>query len=356
MRRTSIRLPRTRAALALAATAMSAVLLAGCTPDTNGGGASGGESAGLESVQVALVPGGPHPYFQPWIAAGEEAKTAFDLGGTTFNETAAWDQTKQNDVINSLVANGYNAFGVFGVSPTDINSTFDNLKQNGIATAALGSCPAGDVNDADFCLSTDTEAAAYKAAQATIEAMGGKGVLAHLTGVNVDSNTQRRIEGVKKAVEETNGAVTLLPDVTDIDTDLTTAQKAVADLLASKGSEITGIVSTAYNPAVAAATAVKESGLPIKLVAIDDDETILAAIDDGSVYATIAQNPTAQAYVGSYALAKLASKECTMAEPGAIIDSGSFVVTKDNVATYDDERIAAGDQLLKDFDSEYLSC
>lgn len=345
----------TTLSLTLATVTAAALLLSGCTPQADAGGGDG-EAAGLDTVQVALVPGGPHPYFQPWIEAGEAAKTDFGLGGTTFNETAGWDQTKQNDVINSLVANGYNAFGVFGVSPTDINSTFDTLKESGIATAALGSCPAGDTNDADFCLSTDTETAAYKAAQATIEAMGGSGVLAHLTGVNVDSNTQRRIAGVKKAADETNGAVTLLPDVTDIDTDLTTAQKAVADLLASKGSEITGIVSTAYNPAVAAATAVKESGLPITLVAIDDDETILAAIEDGSVYATIAQNPTAQAYVGSYALAKLASKECTMAEPGAIIDSGSFVVTKDNVATYDDERVAAGDQLMKDFDATYLSC
>ncbi|ARJ05270.1 sugar ABC transporter substrate-binding protein [Cnuibacter physcomitrellae] len=339
---------------AMATVATAALLLSGCTPQSDTSG--GGQAASMDTVKVALVPGGPHPYFQPWIAAGEEAKSTFGLGDVTFNETAGWDQTKQNDVINSLVANGYTGFGVFGVSPTDINSTFQNLKQNGIATAALGSCPAGDTNDADFCLSTDTEEAAYKAAKATIEAMGGKGVLAHLTGINVDSNTQRRIAGVKKAVAETNGAVTLLPDVTDIDTDLTTAQKAVADLLASQGSQITGIVSTAYNPAVAAATAVAESGLPIKLVAIDDDETIIKAIQDGTVYATVAQNPTGQAYVGSYALAKLASKECTMSDPGVVVDSGSFIVTKDNVATYDDERKAASDQLLKDFDDEYLTC
>jgi ribose transport system substrate-binding protein len=340
--------------LATATIAVGALLLTGCTPQAQAGG--GGTAASTDSVKVALVPGGPHPYFQPWIAAGKKAKTDFGLGDVTFNETAGWDQTKQNDVINSLVANGYSAFGVFGVSPTDINSTFQNLSKNGIATAALGSCPAGDTDDADFCLSTDTEEAAYKAAKATIEAMGGKGVLAHLTGINVDSNTQRRIAGVKKAVEETGGAVTLLPDVTDIDTDLTTAQKAVADLLASQGGQINGIVSTAYNPAVAAATAVAEAGLPIKLVAIDDDETIIKAIKDGTVYATVAQNPTGQAYVGSYALAKLASKECTMADPGAAIDSGSFIVTKDNVATYDDERKAASDQLMKDFDDKYLTC
>ena len=35
--------------------------------------------------------------------------------------------------------------------------------------------------------------------------MGGEGALVHLTGNNVDSNTQRRIAGVRKAIAETNG-------------------------------------------------------------------------------------------------------------------------------------------------------
>ncbi len=342
---------------AVAVLAASVLAITACTPqETAGGGDDGGAPAAMDTVKVGLISGGAHPYFQPWTEAGAMAKTEFKLGDVTFNETAEWDQTKQNDVINSMVANGYNAFGVFGVSPTDINSTFSNLKKHGVATAALGSCPAGDTNEADFCLSTDTEEAAYKAAKAAIDAMDGKGVLAHLTGVNVDSNTQRRIAGVKKAVAETGGAVTLLPDVTDIDTDLTTAQKAVADLLASKGSTINGIVSTAYNPAVAAATAVKDSKLPIKLVAIDDDATILSAIEDGSVSATVVQNPSGQAFVGSYALAKLATKACTMASPGEIIDSGSFIVTKDNVKDYDAERDAKSADLAKDFDSKYLDC
>lgn len=340
----------------LAVLAVSALAVTACTPQDQAGGGDGAAPAALDTIKIGLISGGAHPYFQPWTESGNKAATDFKLGGVTFNETADWDQTKQNDVINSMVANGYQGFGVFGVSPTDINSTFSNLKKHGVATAALGSCPAGETNEADFCLSTDTEEAAYKAAKAAIDAMDGKGVLAHLTGVNVDSNTQRRIAGVKKAVAETNGAVTLLPDVTDIDTDLTTAQKAVADLLASKGSTINGIVSTAYNPAVAAATAVKESKLPIKLVAIDDDATIVSAIKDGSVAATVVQNPAGQAYVGSYALAKLASKSCTMNTPGQIIDSGSFVVSKDNVESYDAERTAKSEELKNDFDSTILAC
>ncbi|MDT4908337.1 MAG: ribose transport system substrate-binding protein, partial [Pseudonocardiales bacterium] len=177
----------------------------------------------------------------------------------------------------------------------------------------------------------------------------------HLTGNKTDSNTQRRIAGVKRAVSESGGKVKLLQTVTDIDVDLQSAQKAVADLLGAKGKQINGIVNTAYNPAVASAAAVKKSGLPIKVVAIDDDPTILGGIKDGSVTATVVQNPVGQAYIGGYALMKLEGG-CTMNTPGVIVDSGSFVVTKPNVATYDAQRQAQTKQLKADFDSKYLSC
>ncbi|WP_155375000.1 sugar ABC transporter substrate-binding protein [Catellatospora vulcania] len=306
-------------------------------------------------VKVALVPGGAHPYFQPWKDAGGKAKTDFAFGDVTFNETAGWDQTKQNDVLTSLAAQGYNAFGIFGVAPESINSTFENLKKQGFHVGSLASCPAGDKNLADFCLSTDVQEAAYKAAKAAVEAMGGAGNLVHLTGNKVDSNTQRRIAGVQKAVDETGGKVKLLDTITDIDKDLQTAQKAVADLLAAKGSQVNAIVTTAYNPAVAAAGGVKQAKLPIKVIAIDDDPTIIAGIKAGEVAATVLQNPVGQAYVGSYALVKL-SEGCTMATPGVIIDSGSFVVTTANVATYDNDRAAKTTSLKSDFDSKYLTC
>lgn len=350
---------RSKAARGLIGAAAIAMVLATAACTSKSAGTEGDAPAaegGLGAVTVALVPGGSHPYFQPWKAAGEQAAQDFGLAGSIFNETAEWDQTKQNEVINSLAAQGVTAFGIFGVSPTDINTTFKGLKEQGFAVASLASCPAGDVNEADFCLSTDTEVAAYKAAVAAIEAMGGTGTLVHLTGNNVDANTQRRIAGVEKAVAETNGAVTLLPAVTDIDKDLSTAQKAVADLLAAKGSEINGFVSTAYNPAVASASAVKASGLPIKVVAIDDDEVILAGIKDGSVSATVVQNPVGQAYVGSWVLGQLQTKACTMVDPGVVIDSGSFVVTGDNVATYDDERIAESETIMDSFKNDLLTC
>jgi len=113
------------------------LLVSGCTPaaeepvaedtttDTTEAPATGPD---FSSVQVALVPGGAHPYFQPWIAGGEAAVAEFGIGATQFNETGEWDQTKHNAAIDSMGAQGFNAFGIFGVSPTDINTTFQASK------------------------------------------------------------------------------------------------------------------------------------------------------------------------------------------------------------------------------------
>jgi ribose transport system substrate-binding protein len=336
--------------MALASVAVGALLaalpvagFAQTTPDFSG-------------IKVALVTGGAHPYFQPWKVGGAQAVTDFGIGATAFDESGEWDQTKETAAINALAAQGYNAFGIFGVSPTDINTVFETLKGSGFAVGSIASCPAGDVNKADFCLSTDTKTAAYLAAQGAIQAMGGKGNLVHLTGNAVDSNTQQRIAGVQQAVDETAGAVTLLTTVTDIDKDLQSAQKAVADLLAAQGADINGIVTTAYNPAVAATDGVKTTGLPISVIAIDDDPVVLQAIRDGIIAGTVVQNPWGQAYAGSWVLAALQSGACTMNTPGQIVDSGSFLVTKDTVDTYDALRQSTSMDILKAFQTEYMTC
>jgi ribose transport system substrate-binding protein len=352
--RTSPLTSRRRLVLTVAFIAF-AMTAGACAKSTTAAGGSSGSTLSPAQVKVALIPGGPHPYFQPWKAAGEQAKTDFSLGGVTFNETSGWDQTAQNALLKSLAAQGYNAFGVFGVSPDNINSTFSDLKRQGFEVGSLGSCPAGNTDAADFCLATDVQQAAYQATKAAITAMGGSGNLVHLTGNKTDSNTARREAGVQQAIAETGGRVKLIQTITDIDTDLQTAQQAVADLLAAKGSQINAIVNTAYNPAVASAAAVKKSHLPIKVIGIDDDPTILSDIKDGSVSASVVQNPVGQAYVGSYALMKLAGG-CTIKTPGVVVNSGSFVVTKANVDTYDTARQAMTKQLKSDFDGKYLSC
>ena len=68
------------------------------------------------------------------------------------------------------------------------------------------------------------------------------------------------------------------------------------------------------------------------------------------------QNPVGQAEIGTWALALLQTKQCTVRDPGVEVDSGSFVVDKANVSDYDKARQTKTAQLKKEFADKFLSC
>src|SRR5690606_15751642 len=110
---------------------------------------------------------------------------------------------------------------------------------------------------------------------------------------------------------ETNGKVTLLQHLADVDSQEEADNKINALLAASK-DEIDGIITTAYVPSVVAATALRNLGdKRIKMVGIDDDKIVLDAIRDGFVVGTMSQNPYGQAYIAAYALDRL-RHDCQM--------------------------------------------
>ena len=94
-----------RSALLRLVTAATALLLvtAGCTKKSDNDEPAA-TSRGPEQVKIALISGGAHPYFQPWRDAGAKAKSDFGIGDVSYNETAGWEQTKQNDVLTSMAA------------------------------------------------------------------------------------------------------------------------------------------------------------------------------------------------------------------------------------------------------------
>ena len=98
--------------------------------------------------KVALVPGGPHPYFAAWEQAGKDAMKDFNLGAGDYRVPAKWELALQSTMLESLIT---------------------------------------------------------------------EGKIAHFTAFLVDPNTQLRIDAVQKAADETNGAVTVVQVIADID-------------------------------------------------------------------------------------------------------------------------------------------
>jgi ribose transport system substrate-binding protein len=314
--------------------------------------------------RLALVPGGPHPYFAPWAQAAEDAKKDFGIAAVDFKVPAEWKLNLQTELLESLMVQGYNGFGIFPGDAVGINSTVAELSANNVPSIALAGC-AQDPTKVAFCLATDPFNAAYLGTQALIKAMGGKGKIVHLTGSPADTNTNLRMAGVEKALSETGGAVVLIQHLADLDQQERADQKINA-LLGAQKDQIDGLVATAYVTSVVAAKSLRNLGdKRIKLVGISDDKVVVDGIKDGFVAGTMAQNTYGQAYIAAYVLDLLASGACrvkdeapflTTPQTARFIDSGTLLVNAENVDTYKAELKKITSDLQSSFKQKYLTC
>jgi ribose transport system substrate-binding protein len=315
------------------------------------------------SHKIALMPGGPHPYFAPWEQAAADAKKDFGIAAVDYKVPAEWKLNLQTELMESLATQGYVGFGFFPGDAVGINSTLQELSSNDGFSAALAGCTQ-DPTKASFCLGTDVYKAAYSGAQALIKAMGGKGRIVHLAGLTVDPNTKLRMAAVDKAVGETNGAVTLIQHFTDLDQQEAADQKINA-LLGAQKDQIDGMIATAYIPSTVAAKTLRNLGdKRIKLIGMDDDKIVLDGIRDGFVTGTMAQNAYGQGYIGAYALDLLAGG-CKVkddapfqktVQTAKFIDSGTVLIQKANVDSYKDDLKKVTLEIQSGFKDKYLAC
>jgi ribose transport system substrate-binding protein len=320
-------------------------------------------AAAADATKVALVPGGPHPYFSAWERAGQDAMKDFKLGAADYRVPQKWELSQQNSLLESLLSQGYNAFLVFPGDPVGSNSTVAELTENGAPVIATAGC-LKEPTTALFCFGTDTGNSAYLGTKELIKAMGGKGRIAHFAGFLVDPNTQLRMDAVERAAKETNGAVSVVQVITDIDAP-EPAEEKINAYLAAHANDVDGIVTTAWIPAVVASNALRKIGdKRIKMVGIDHDEVVLKAIKDGYVNGTMLQNPYGQGYIGSYALDRL-RHGCkvkadapfkTIALTNRFIDSGTVYADKDAVDNYVGAMQTITKKIFADFASTYLTC
>ncbi len=322
-----------------------------------------GQAFAGSDTKVALVPGGPHPYFAAWEQAGADAVKDFKLGAGDYRVPQKWELAEQSKLLESLLTQGYNSFLIFPGDAVGTSATVQEIVDNGGQALALAGC-LKDPTPALFCMGTDTGNSAYLGTKELIKAMGGKGKIAHFTGFLVDPNTQLRIDAVKKAADETNGAVTVVQVIADIDAPQPAEEKINA-YLAANAAGVDGIITTAWVPAVTAANSLRKIGdKRIKMVGIDHDEVVIKAIKDGFVSGTMLQNPYGQGYIGAYVLDKLRSG-CTIkadapwksnALTAKFVDSGTVYVDATQADTYVDAMRGISKTLLASMDKDFLAC
>lgn len=312
-------------------------------------------------TRVALVPGGPHPYFAAWEQAGLDAAKDFGLAAADYKVPQKWELSLQNQMLESLVTQGYNAFLVFPGDPVGTVAIADELAATGAPVMALAGC-LKDPSDAVFCMGTDTGNSAYLGTKELLEVLPEGAKIAHFTGFLVDPNTQLRIDAVEQAATEAGAEV--IQVIADIDAPEPAEEKINAYLAAHAG-DVDGIITTAWVPAVVASNALRKIGdKRIKMVGIDHDEVVLNAIKDGYVHGTMLQNPYGQGYIGSYVADRLRAG-CTVKEDAPFksialtdkfIDSGTVFAGVGDVDNYVGSMQTITKEIFSGFEDTYLAC
>jgi ribose transport system substrate-binding protein len=365
--------------LALAAMVVAAACSSSGAPPSAATGAAtsaapsaeGSAPTAASTTKVASVAGGPHPFFTPWEQGTADAVKDFGLAGGVYKFPPQWELTAQNNMVETLVAQGYNAFNIFPGDANGTNALLDELKKQAIPSIAAGGCTS-EPSPAAFCFATDVYNSAYIGTKALIAAMGDTCTAAdpcqivHIASRLVDPNTQARIKAVDTAAAESNGTVKVLQHLTDSD-DQEAATKKVGAILASNGADIDGMISVAYVGSSVAATLLTNIGdKRIKFIGIDDDPALLDAIKAGFAVGTMSQNPYGQAYLGAY-VNDLLRQGCTV-KPGSpfLVDTGTFLITSDGanvgdtpsvtMADYAQKRVDIVKEMVSSFKDKYLVC
>jgi ribose transport system substrate-binding protein len=186
------------------------------------------------------------------------------------------------------------------------------------------------------------------ATEKVIETMGEEGNILNIIEYVEDPNSILRKEGVEEVVAKYPN-VEIVQTIAGMDS-IEECTEKISNALAGLGDEVDGMVTTGYNPTVAAAQILTEMNNDrIAYVGIDDDPIVLKAIEEGYVTGTFAQSPYFQGYVTPILLMYLIQGH--ESKGFEFIDTFGIVVTQDNLDTFADDlwnaAFDAGDNALE---------
>jgi ribose transport system substrate-binding protein len=318
--------------LAVSVAVVVSALAIGCQDKS---GSSSGSSSGDEPiVWYGMM---SHPYKTEVRKGVDQSEKDNNVAIRKFLGSA-WTQENENTNITALSTQNHKAFSIYPGDPVSANGLFQKLKDHGQIVVAYGAEP--DLpTPAAFTVATNIRGAAERAAKELIKMMGDKGNILNVLETITDINTKKRDDGINYIVGK-HPNVKIIQTISDVPEEAQAIDQ-IRRALAARADEIDGIITTGYNPTVAAANVLTDwhkdpSHKRIRFIGIDTDKTVLEAIRNGSIDATISQNPFGHGYVSTTILAMML-KGCKPVKDYQFIDAGIVVVTKANVDTYRQE-------------------
>ena len=235
---------------------------------------------------------------------------------------------------NGLVRHALDAEEADAVAISPIDPVAQKTVLNNAAKRALIITQDSDAPDTDRAvyLGADNRAAGRQAGELIKKALPQGGKIMVFVGKREVQNAKDRFEGLKAALQGSNVVVIdLMTDEADAGNARNNAYEAL-----KKNPDIAGMVGLwSYNgPAIVQALRPEGKLGKIQIVCFDDDRDTLAAIKDGSIYATVAQQPFEYGYQTVKTAEQILKGDRSVIPTNKTIFIPTVVIQKNNVDEY----------------------
>jgi ribose transport system substrate-binding protein len=238
----------------------------------------------------------------------------------------------QQRLMDDLVAAGVDAIMVSAVDPKTSTEALNRIGSQVPLFTTDSDAP--DSNRIAYIGSSNTDAG-KQAGEIMVKAMPEGGKCIGFVGLPGADNARERIEGVKDVIKSSK--VELI-DVRGDDIDQTRAKRNVEDALAANPDITCFVGFYSYNtPRIY--EVLKESGKlgQIKVIGFDEDPITLGGVREGTIEATVVQQPYEWGYQGMKLMAKYLEGDKSVVPADKLIIVPTKVIDKSNVDDFEAE-------------------
>jgi len=272
-------------------------------------------------------------------------RIGLELGGLTFGADtkflgpAGYDMSVMIDTIEQTIAQKPAGIEIIGFVE-ELAPAINKAIKAGIPVVTLDADTA--TSDRYTFIGTGNYNAGRQSAQILAEALGGKGKVA-VTSVVGQTNLDERLQGFRDMLAENYPDMELI-QVVDHGSDEQKAADGVKAVIQAN-PDLAGVAAVEATGGNGAATAVKEMDRvgKIVIVSMDRDDTTLKSIEDGVIYASLAQRTALMSYLGVMLMDMFNKGTLSITNDDAAaniiampasIDTGTIVINKDNAAYF----------------------
>ena len=303
-------------------------LIASCKPASSNANGGDGTATGKE-IKLAFVTNNASDYWTIARKGVEKADAELTDVTVEFKLPGEGTAAEQKRIIDDLVSTGISGIAVSPVDPDNQTQLINDTAKKALIITQDSDAPK---SERAMYIGTDNVAAGRQAGELVKEALPNGGKIMVFVGKSDARNAAERYQGLKEAL---TGTKVEIIDVRTDDTDRARAKTNAADTLV-KYPDVAALVGLwSYNgPAIL--NAVKDANKigQVKIICFDEEDETLAGVKEGSIFATVVQQPYEFGYQSVKLMAQILKGDRSAIPANKQINVPTLVIKKDSVEEF----------------------